>query len=102
MHSIHLDIYSFNWEEYFMVIKILGSGCDKCVKLMENTKEALKELGIEAELEKIEDFKDIMKYGVMTTPALVVDEKIVSVGKILKPKDIVKILNQYLLHGSKL
>lgn len=75
-----------------MVIKILGSGCSSCVKLMDNTKEALKELGIEAELEKVEDFRDIMKYGVMTTPALVVDEKVLSSGKVLKTKDIVKLL----------
>ena len=59
---------------------------------MDNTKEALKELGIEAELEKVEDFRDIMKYGVMTTPALVVDEKVLSSGKVLKTKDIVKLL----------
>ncbi|WFA08379.1 thioredoxin family protein [Tissierella sp. Yu-01] len=75
-----------------MVIKILGSGCGSCVKLMENTKEALKELGIEADLEKVEDFRDIMKYGVMSTPALVIDEKVVSAGKVLKTKDIVKLL----------
>jgi small redox-active disulfide protein 2 len=77
-----------------MVIKILGSGCANCVKLMDNTKEALKELGIEAELVKVEDFRDIMKYGVMTTPALVVDEKVVSSGKVLKTKDIVKLLSK--------
>ena len=75
-----------------MVIKILGSGCSKCENLMDNTKEALKELGIEAELEKVEDLRDIMKYGVMTTPALVVDEKVLSSGKVLKTKDIVKLL----------
>lgn len=75
-----------------MVIKILGSGCSSCVKLMDNTKEALKELGIDAELQKVEDFRDIIKYGVMTTPALVVDEKVLSSGKVLKTKDIVKLL----------
>ncbi len=75
-----------------MVIKILGSGCSSCTKLMENTKEALKELGIEAELGKVEDFREIMKYGVMTTPALVIDEKVVSSGKVLKTKDIVNLL----------
>lgn len=75
-----------------MVIKILGSGCSNCVKLTGNTEEALKELGIEAEIVKVTDFMDIMKYGVMTTPALVVDEKVVSSGKVLKTKDIVNLL----------
>lgn len=75
-----------------MIIKILGSGCSKCEKLEENTEEALKELGIEAEIVKVADFRDIMKYGVMTTPALVVDEKVVSSGKVLKTKDIVKLI----------
>lgn len=75
-----------------MVIKILGSGCRNCVKLTENTEDALKEAGIEAEVVKVTDFKDIMSYGVMSTPALVIDEQIVSFGKVLKPKEIVKIL----------
>ncbi|RCX17901.1 small redox-active disulfide protein 2 [Anaerobacterium chartisolvens] len=75
-----------------MVIKILGSGCKNCVTLKENTETALKEAGIEAEIVKVTDFKDIMAYGVMSTPALVIDEKVVSFGKVLKPKDIVKIL----------
>lgn len=75
-----------------MIIKILGSGCSKCSEMVENTKEALKESGIEAEIVKVEALKDIMPYGVMTTPALVVDEKVVSVGKVLKPADIIKFI----------
>jgi len=75
-----------------MVIKVLGSGCKNCVTLKENTEIALKETGIKAEIIKVTDFKDIMAYGVMSTPALVIDEKVVSFGKVLKPKDIVKIL----------
>lgn len=75
-----------------MVIKVLGSGCKNCVTLKENTETALKETGIEAEIVKVTDFKDIMAYGVMSTPALVIDEKVVSFGKVLKPKDIAKIL----------
>lgn len=77
-----------------MIIKILGSGCKNCVTLKQNTEEALKELGIKAEIEKVTDFKDIVGYGVMSTPALVVDEKVVSFGKVLKPKEIVKILEK--------
>ncbi len=76
-----------------MIIKILGSGCKKCVTLKENTEVALKETGMEAEIIKVMDFKDIMTYGVMTTPALVINEKVVSFGKVLKPKEIIKILH---------
>lgn len=75
-----------------MIIKILGSGCTNCVKLAENTKVALNEMGMDAEIVKVTDFKDIMAYGIMSTPGLVIDEKVVSFGKVLKPKDIVKIL----------
>ncbi len=75
-----------------MIIKILGSGCKKCVTLKENTEIALKETGMEAEIIKVMDFKDIMAFGVMTTPALVINEKVVSFGKVLKPKEIIKIL----------
>jgi small redox-active disulfide protein 2 len=77
-----------------MKIKILGSGCKNCVALAENTKSALSELGIEAEIVKVTDFAEIAGFGVMSTPALVVDEKVVSFGKVLKPKEIVKILGK--------
>lgn len=77
-----------------MIIKVLGSGCKNCVALKENTEVALKETGIEAEVVKVEEIKDIIAYGVLQTPALVIDEKVVSFGKVLKPKDIVKILEK--------
>lgn len=77
-----------------MIIKILGSGCRNCNSLQQNTEAALKELGMNAELIKITDFKEIMSYGVMTTPALVIDEKVVSFGKVLKPNEIAKILEK--------
>lgn len=77
-----------------MIIKVLGSGCKNCLTLKENTEKALKETGIEAEIVKVEDMKDIVSYGVMQTPALVIDEKVVSYGKVLKAKDIVKILEK--------
>lgn len=77
-----------------MVIKILGSGCKNCVMLKENTETALKEAGINAEIIKVTDFRDIVAYGVMSTPALVVDEKVVSFGKVLKPEEIVTILKK--------
>lgn len=77
-----------------MIIKILGSGCKNCITLGENTKRALEELGLEAEIVKVTDMKEIMAYGVMSTPALVINEKVVSYGKVLKPKDIVNILKE--------
>jgi small redox-active disulfide protein 2 len=77
-----------------MIIKILGSGCRNCVALKENTELALKETGLQAQIVKVTDFKDIMAYGVIATPALVIDEKVVSFGKVLKPKEIVKIIEK--------
>lgn len=73
-----------------MIIKILGSGCAKCKKLEENTKLAVSEMGIEATIEKVQDYKDIMTYGVMSTPALVVDEQVKTMGKVLTPEEIKK------------
>lgn len=75
-----------------MIIKILGMGCPNCKKLDSNTREAVNELGIEATIEKVEDLKEIMKYGVMKTPALVVDEEVKAAGKVLKVDEIKKYL----------
>lgn len=77
-----------------MIIKILGSGCKNCTALTENAQAAVQEMGVEAEIIKVTDFKDIMTYGVMSTPALVIDEKVVSYGKVLKPQDIKVILEK--------
>ncbi len=76
-----------------MNIKILGSGCAKCKKLYNNVEEALKESGLAATLEKVEDINKIIDYGVMMTPALVIDEKVKSVGKVLNPQDIIKLIS---------
>ncbi|HHZ17231.1 MAG TPA: thioredoxin family protein [Peptococcaceae bacterium] len=75
-----------------MVIKILGSGCANCKKLEANVREALKQLGIEATIEKVEDFKDIMAYGVMRTPALVVDDQVKVMGRVPSIEGIKKYL----------
>ena len=77
-----------------MLIKILGTGCKKCDKLEENTKVALEEMGKDAEVVKVGDLKEIVSYGVMTSPTLVIDDKVVSTGKVLKPKAIMKMLEQ--------
>ena len=76
-----------------MNIKILGSGCAKCKKLYNNVEEALKESGLAATLEKVEDINKIIDYGVMMTPALVIDEEVKSVGKVLNPQDIIKLIS---------
>lgn len=74
-------------------IKVLGSGCAKCRALEESVKGALGELHMETAVDHVTDFAQIAAYGVMTTPALVVDGKVVSCGKVLK-KDEVKDLIQ--------
>jgi small redox-active disulfide protein 2 len=75
-----------------MIIKILGSGCRKCVALGENAMVAAKAAGKEAEIIKVTDFAQIAGYGVMSTPGLVIDEKLVSSGKVLTAQDIEKLL----------
>lgn len=75
-----------------MTIKILGTGCSNCKKLEANAKKAVEELGIEATIEKVTDIKEIMKYGVMKTPAIVVDEKVKAFGRVPKVEEIKKYL----------
>ena len=75
-----------------MIIKVLGSGCSSCKKLEENTKKAVQELGIEATVVKVEDLKQILGYGVMKTPALVVDEKVKAMGRVPTVEEIKKYL----------
>ena len=77
-----------------MIIKILGSGCKKCIALSENAKAAADAAGISAEIVKVTDFAQIAAYGVMSTPALVVDGKVVSYGKVLKTDEVVKLLQK--------
>ncbi|CZQ84428.1 MAG: thioredoxin family protein [Trichococcus flocculiformis] len=77
-----------------MEIKILGIGCKNCVNLAKNTEEALKELGMEATITKVTDMKDIAKYGIMRTPGLVIDEKVVSYGKVASTEEITELLKK--------
>ncbi|RGY61314.1 thioredoxin family protein [Fusobacterium ulcerans] len=77
-----------------MTIKVLGTGCKNCVNLTDNVKKALTSLNIEANIEKVTDMGDISSYGIMSTPGLVIDEKVVSYGKVLKPEEIVKIIEK--------
>lgn len=75
-----------------MIIKILGSGCRKCMTLGENVKAAAESAGREVELVKVTDFAEIAAYGVMSTPGLVIEEKLVSVGRVLSVEEIGKLL----------
>ena len=75
-----------------MKIEILGTGCSKCKTLEENTKQALAKIGGFHELKKVEDIVEIMNYGVMSTPALVVDGVVKSTGKLLSVEEIVDLL----------
>jgi len=75
-----------------MIVKILGGGCPKCKILYNNVKSALRELEIEAEVIKIEEMSEIVTYGVMTTPALVINDKVVATGqlKYKKVRELIK------------
>ncbi|MDX4061253.1 thioredoxin family protein [Aliarcobacter skirrowii] len=77
-----------------MKIEILGTGCTKCKALEEATKKAVAQIGGFHEVKKVEDIVEIMNYGVMSTPALVVDDEVKSVGKLLSVDEIVKILSK--------
>lgn len=78
-----------------MQIKILGSGCSKCVTLAENTRRALGNLGREADIVKVTDIGEIAAHGVMSTPALAIDGKVVSVGRVLAPKSIEELISAH-------
>jgi len=74
-------------------IQILGTGCPKCKKLTENAEKAARELGGDYEIIKVADINEIMKFGVMMTPSLAVNDEVKSVGKVLSPEEIKKILS---------
>lgn len=73
-------------------VKVLGAGCKSCHEQYENAKAAVKALGLDLEVEYITDMEKIMGYGVMSMPAIVVNEKVVSMGKVLKTADVEKLL----------
>lgn len=79
-----------------MNIKVIGTGCEKCDKLYANVRTALKEAGCTAEVEKIEDLMDIVKLGVMTSPSLMIDGKLVVSGRVAKTPEIVKLIKDML------
>jgi len=78
-----------------MIIKILGTGCPKCRQLEENVKKAVELAGVNVTIENVTNINDIMSYGVMMTPALVVNGEVKSSGRVLTPEQIADILKTY-------
>lgn len=75
-------------------MKVLGAGCTSCHQLYENAQKAVSAMGRSLEVEYITDLQKVMEYGVMSMPALVVNERVVSMGKVLKPTDIERLLHK--------
>ena len=71
-----------------MKIQVLGTGCAKCKQLTANAEKAVAELGLAVAVEKVEDIREIMKFKVMSTPALVIDGQVKSTGKVLSPEEV--------------
>jgi len=77
-----------------MIIKILGPGCAKCHKLEQVVKEAVDEMGIKATVEYVKDIGKIMEYPILTTPGLVIDEKVVCAGKVPSKQEIIAMISK--------
>lgn len=75
-----------------MIIKILGTGCAKCKALQTSVEWAIKELWLNATIEKVEDINEIMQYDIMATPGLVIDEKVVMTGRVPSVEELIKML----------
>ena len=75
-------------------VKVLGAGCKSCHEQYENAKAAVEALGLNVEVEYITDMEKVMEYGVMSMPAIVVNDKVVSMGKVLKAADVEKLLHK--------
>ena len=75
-------------------VKVLGAGCKACHEQFENANAAVKAMGLDVEVEYITDMEKVMAYGVMSMPAIVVNEKVVSMGKVLKAADVEKLLHK--------
>jgi small redox-active disulfide protein 2 len=75
-----------------VIIKVLGSGCANCVNLEKATRQAIADLGIDATIEKVTDYPTILGYGVMSTPGLVVDEKVVLAGRVPNAAEVRELL----------
>lgn len=81
-----------------MLVKVLGPGCKNCVALEKATREAIDRLGVDATVEKVTDYATIAGYGVMATPALVIDDQVVSSGRVLSPTGVAELLSVAIAH----
>ena len=77
-----------------MKIQILGAGCPKCKKLLENTRKAVNELSIDCEIEKVTDLNEILEYGIMMTPGFAINKNVKSAGKVLNPGQIKEVIRK--------
>jgi small redox-active disulfide protein 2 len=77
-----------------MTIKILGSGCMNCKTLERRTREAVEQLSLDAVVQKVEDYQGILSYGILSTPGLVIDEKVVSQGRVPTVETIKELIRQ--------
>ncbi|MCX5758044.1 MAG: thioredoxin family protein [Candidatus Hydrogenedentes bacterium] len=75
-----------------MKIQILGTGCAKCKTLLENTRKAVEESGVDAEIEKVQEIKEIMKFNILMTPGLAIDGEVKAAGRVLSADDIKKLI----------
>ena len=75
-------------------VKVLGAGCKSCHEQYENAKEAVKNMGLDIQVEYITDMQKVMEYGVMSMPAIIVNEKVVSTGKVLKASEVEKLFHK--------
>jgi small redox-active disulfide protein 2 len=81
-----------------MMIKVLGGGCANCIRLEKNTREALTRGGIEADVAKVTDVPSIMAYGILKTPGLVVNDRVLLSGRVPDPDELLKLLMNELAH----
>jgi len=84
-----------------MKIKILGPGCARCQQLGKTTKEALKELGIDAEIEEVKDINKIMEYPILTTPGLIINEELVCAGRVPSKAEVTQLIADALTKEDK-
>lgn len=84
-----------------MKIKILGTGCSKCQALEKNVKDAVKDLGVDAEIDHVREIQKIMEYPILTTPGLVIDEKLVSSGKVPTKAEVTTYITTALVNEEK-
>ena len=82
-----------------MKIKVLGPGCARCHQLEQTTREVVKELGIDAEIEDVKDVKKIMEYPILTTPGLVIDEKLVCSGRVPSKSEVTTFITTAMAKG---